>query len=106
MSGDLKDKLQAQLNGAGASGSEQRVLSRAVRRLAPTAETPITGKTATARVRENRFIENVEEFGAELSRKPFFYRPVLEQGKIPIAEAIVAEKIPGGCSKRAGRRGD
>src|ERR1700674_1784257 len=39
-------------------------------------------------------IQNVEEFGAELGRKPFFYRPILEQGKIPIAEARVAEDIP------------
>ena len=101
----LENQLHAELYCAGAPGAEQRVLPRAVRRLAPTAQTPITGKTA-ARIRENRFIQNVEEFGTELSGKPFFYRSVLEQGKIPIAEAIVAENIPTGCSKRAGGGSD
>jgi hypothetical protein len=44
-------------------------------------------------------IQNVEEFGAELGRKPLFYRPILEQGKIPIAKAGVAEDIPTLCSE-------
>jgi hypothetical protein len=39
-------------------------------------------------------IQNVEDLEAELSRKPFLYLPSLEQGKIPIAEAGVAEDIP------------
>ena len=51
-------------------------------------------------------IQNVEEFGAELGRKPFFYRPILEQGKIPIAEARIAENIPTRRSKSTGGRRD
>jgi hypothetical protein len=51
-------------------------------------------------------IQDVEDFHAELSRKPFLYRPVLEQGEIPVPEAIIAEYIPAGGSKRAGWRSD
>jgi len=97
----LEQKLQSELNGPGASGSEQRVLPRGVGRLART-ERPCTANGGVVRIRENRVIQNVEDFHAKLSRKPFFYRKVLEEGKIPVAEAIVAEEIPRGGSIRAG----
>jgi hypothetical protein len=48
----LENQLQPELNFAGCSGSEQWVLPRGVGRLRRLAES-ITGKTATARVRQN-----------------------------------------------------
>ena len=92
----LENQLQAQLDRAGASGSAEWVRCRLVRRYAPAAENPWCRIVAAnrARIRDNSVIQNVEEFGAELGRKPFFCLPILEQGKIPIAEARAAEHIP------------
>jgi len=96
----LEKQLQTQLHRAGASGSEQRVLPRRVGRLART-ERPCTAYGGVARIRKNCVVQDVEDFHAKLSRKPFLYRKVLEQGKIPVAEAIVAEEITRGGSIRA-----
>ena len=91
----LEKKLQSELNGSGASGSENGVRCCLVGCFAATQN--LSGRIVEcghARIRENRVIQNVEEFGAELSSKPFFYLPILEQRKIPIAEARIASAEP------------
>src|SRR5207237_4994553 len=101
----LKDHFQAQLDYAGASTSQDRILAGLVGRVASTTEgrwrTKISG-----RIRHNRVIQEIEEFRPELSRNPFFDHRVLEHRKVPIVERIASEHIPAGGSKCAGLRRD
>ena len=111
LSPPLKDQLQAQLDGAGASRTHGGIGSRDVRRGTLAAESsrrsgvvlPVAVLSAIG-IGKIRMIQDVEELSTELGAEPFPEVPVLGYREIQIPEARIGEGVPTHRSKLPERR--
>src|SRR5579863_1409551 len=99
---DLKEKLQTQLDGPAATGTNHRIGRRYVRRGASAAEYSsgsrgwiVVGPTVLAAkgIGKIGMVKNVEKFRAELGAESFCIFPGRSHREVPVAEAGVAEDI-------------
>ena len=109
---DLEAELQAELHDPGAAGTEQRIAVSNIRSRATAAECGgrrgVAAQIRTSRrpvgIADDGVIEQVEDFESELGSPPLRELEVLEEGEVPVLEALIPEQIPAHVAEVAGCR--
>src|ERR1700684_3060511 len=97
----LEDELQAELDVAGAAAADDGVGGFDVGRGACEAEVAAREIFADRTEREDRVVENVEDFAAELQLEAFAEIPGFAERAVPIGKAGAAEDVAAHIAERA-----